>query len=269
MENWPPVRHFSNIAETSESISSQFSSLSMSSQRSQKRKVIYEEKAAPKKAAPAQLVKYSVSRPMKRGPRPEIKFHDFVVLPSAPVQLQAGQNYTDNSLMLLNVIPQGTDRINRIGRDVYMKSLHLRAEVDFFFEAGDPTKVNRFRCIAFYDTEAGSVGTNIIEQVYKTRAAGQIDMNITRNLTDSTRYRVLFNGLSPTMAGNGSGIALPDKYTWEYDVPLNQKIRFAGSATTNPQNFLLYLCFVSDDNQAAALFNPRFSVQSRVMFYDT
>lgn len=266
MENWPPVRHFSNNTETSSntSLASQFSCLNMS-----KRKRLFEEKAAPKKAAPAQLVKYSVPRPMKRGPRPEIKFHDVAILPAAPLTLQAGQNYTDNSLVLLNVIPQGTDRINRIGRDVYMSKLHVRAEVDYFTVGADPFRVNRFRCIAFMDIEAGSVGTNTVEQVYKTRAAGQIDMNITRNLTDSTRYRVLFNGLSPTMAGSSGGLSLPDKYTWEYDVPLNQKIRFAGSATTNPQNYLIYLCFVSDDNQLAGSFEPRFTLQSRVMFYDT
>lgn len=213
------------------------------------------------------VVKYGPPRPLKRGPRPEIKFHDVAVV--APLSLLATQNYTDNSLVLLNVIPQGTDRNQRIGRDVYMKALHVRAEANFFFEAGNPTEVSRFRCVAFYDNEAGSVSSTAIEQVYKTRVAGQIDMNITRNLVDSTRYKVIFNGLSPTMAGSGSGIALPDKYTWEYDVPLNQKIRFAGSATTNPQNFLIYLVFIADNVQAAAAFNPTFTLQSRVTFYDT
>lgn len=227
-----------------------------------KRKQQFEEKDSTKKSAG--------SKPMMRRKtiipqlQRELKFHDFQILLSGPQTLVAGINST--TPQSLNTIPQGADRINRLGRDVFMKSLHMKVTVDC---GAAVTDTSRFRLIVYLDKENVAPAA-ILAALYKIRAANEIDMNTTRELADSVRLKVLKNELSPTLITQPSvtGVSYPNRFTWDVDIPLNIKCRFAGAATAIPNNNGLYYAVISDNNQAAGTFSPFFTVQSRVMFYD-
>lgn len=219
-------------------------------------------KSDEQKAIPAKVLR---SLPMKRRAlalRPEVKFHDTAITLASALALVAGRNYTGANTVgcELTQIPVGTDRINRIGREVFITRLTVRAQVE-----SDGATPCRYRCIIFSDNEAQASLSTEIENVYKTRLANQIDMNTLREMGQSDRFRVLYNQMSPSLVDTGS--AMDFRHNWDIDVPVNQKVRFPSAATTLPNNFALYIVYVADFVQAAG-FNPSFTHQCRIKFLD-
>lgn len=236
-----------------------------------KRKQVYEEKTVTKKALgppPGIYKKKMKKRPAIPKPRKELKFHDAATtgaFPGSGVQLNPGNNYT--VAQAITLVPQGTDRDERIGREIFISSLHFKSFA-YYQGNGTGTNVNaRFRCVIFVDKEAQTLGTDAAELLYKTRTAGNIDMNTTRFLSDDpSRFKVLYNQLSHEMVPANENLAMPSFHQWETVLPVNLSVKFA-SGVNVPVTNALYVLWISDLDPSA-IFVPEFYFQSRLMFAD-
>lgn len=196
-----------------------------------------------------------------RQPRPEDKFFDAT---TAITGWAAGVNYTSG--LTCNGIAAGTDRNNRIGREVYMKRLNARVSV-YMPTGASASPQARFRCIAFVDKEVGAIVPAIIESVYLTRAAGQIEYNTLRNMADPSRFQVLYNQPSPMMSFEGTLMG-QSRYTWEINVPLGFTTKFSSTSGATPLTNLIYIFVISEDIPSVVLTAPGYGINSRVTFSD-
>lgn len=233
---------------------------------SSKRKQVYEEKTVTKKTlAPPPGLKKKFRRQMQPRPmRPELKFFDTYTPLTGFV---VGANYTAG--VLLNGVAAGTDRNQRIGREIFIKSLRCRVSV--YMPNGNPatfpTPQARFRCIAFIDKEVGAIVPSTIENVYTTRAANQIEFNTLRNMADPAKYKVLYNQPSPMMSFEGNLMG-QSRHTWEFNVPINLSTKWSSTSAATVLTNLIYLYVVSEDIPSVVGIAPAYIAQTRIMFSD-
>lgn len=209
----------------------------------------------------------AVPRAPRHIPKMEDKFIDTANLPSGPLFLQNTKNYT--TPISLNFVSAGTDRNNRIGREIHMKRLHHTAIVSTIASANVAIPV-RFRCIIFIDKESVQpLSADLLQEVYKGVSPVFVDFNLRRNMTDPSRFKVLYSKESPTIQFRPSGNAgLPLEYTWDVNIPLKEVVNYA-SGSNVPLKNNLYCVFMSDQAIGAGTAQePFFTNQSRVMFTD-
>lgn len=228
-----------------------------------KRKQQYEEKTVTKKmvAPPPGIYRFKRRQQFVRRPYTELKFHDFV----SSTTLNVGLNQSSQLATQLNLVPQGTDRNQRIGREVVMKYLVVRATVQVDNTGSANDSRTRHQCVVFCDKEAGAISATAMSLLYKN-SAGVIDYNIQRDMGQPSRMMELARRRSPVMF-DSNDLAFPDRYTWEFTVPLkNMRARFSGSAVT-PTDNLIYIGFICDQVQSAIV-NPVYTISTRVVFED-
>lgn len=235
-----------------------------------KRKTLYEQKTTVVKkplGPPPGIRRKKAKRTVVPAPKKESKFHDTSApgFPGAGVLLTGTSNYT--TAQNLTLVSQGTDRDERIGREIFVTQLHVRATV-FYPSNGTGTNVNcRFRCVVFIDKEAQTLGTNAMELIYKTRAAGQLDMNTLRNMEDDpSRFKILYNQMSPELVPANENVGLPAFHTWETNLPVNLPVKYSSTGVV-PVTNAMYIAWISDYD-VSAIFNPNFYYNCRIMFAD-
>lgn len=235
-----------------------------------KRKTLYEQKTTVVKkplGPPPGIRRKKPKRSVIPKPKQETKFHDAAVagFPGAGITLTGTSNYT--AALNLTSVPQGTDRDERIGREIFVTQLHVRATV-FYPSNGTGTNVNsRFRCVVFIDKEAQTLGTNAMELLYKTRSVGQLDMNTLRNMEDDpSRFKILYNQMSPELVPVNESVGLPGFHTWETNLPVNLPVKYPSTGVV-PVTNAMYIAFISDYD-TSAIFTPQFYFNCRIMFAD-
>lgn len=196
----------------------------------------------------------------------EMKIIDTARTFTTPVALQVGKNYSE--VTSLNFVSAGTDRNQRIGREIHMQRLHFTATAVAAISSA-PFQPVRFRCILFIDKESVQpLSVDILQEVYKADSATTVDFNLRRVMTDPSRFKVLYSQESPTLCPVISGtqnVAMPIAHTWDVNVPLTELVSYA-SGSNVPLKNNIYAVFLADN----VVINQQhvFTYQSRVMFSD-
>lgn len=242
---------------------------------SKRRQLFTEEKASTRPKLKRPLVKKT--RVARQHLKTELKFRDGGVAYFGPGrQLLAGANYNDcsDSIYRLNLITEGTDRDNRIGRRVVIKKLAIRAWIfnDPFVGVEAPPPFHA-RMVVWVDKDGAVPANTAITNVYKTDDAPStlINYNMLRNMEDSARYRVLaikdFDYIAqfPDTANDN----YPSARMAEADLVMDLAMTYPSSGTS-PNDNLLMVSFITNRAQGlgAVNINPKIVFTSRVWFED-
>lgn len=122
---------------------------------------------------------YQKGRELARTPKQEIKSFD---LANVNVTFGAAGTFT-----LLNVPVNGAELYQRVGRKIYMKSLHIRGQV---FPNGNGG-IDFGRLIVFYDSQPNAAASNIGTLLQDSNAAAGTSVTSEINLNNRQRFKIL------------------------------------------------------------------------------
>lgn len=234
-----------------------------------KRKTLFEEE---KKTRPKLRRPHVPPRPRLKVARPELKFHTSGVdYFGAGRLLGATLNYNDcsDSVFRLNLLTEGTDRDNRIGRKVHLKKLVISAWLFNEVGAGDVIPANA-KMVVWLDKDATAPSSTAILNVYEQESGSNaVNYNLLRNMSDPARYKVLaikdfgyIGGASNTFPFD----QYPSDRHAEAQLTLDLPCTYPGTGTS-PNDNLLMVTFITNTLQSTG-FNPKIVFKARVWFED-
>lgn len=223
-------------------------------------------KVVSKKVALRRKLGYQKGRALPRQPKTELKAFDL-----APYNLDFLNGGAFN-ILPLNTMVNGPELYQRIGRKVYMKSLHIRAYVENIGVAATP---DFGRIFIVYDSQAngGLPGLATLLQDSNAAAASSPQSNI--NLVNRERFKIIkdYQIITPPVAvvANGpNSINDPIMNTWNINwfIKLNglETIYNATNGGTvadiSSGSLLLITCSVNTNSKWTL------SGSSRLRYYD-
>lgn len=123
---------------------------------------------------------YQLGREMPRQPRAELKAFDLA---------QTTSTFTNAAitLNLLNIVAVGTEFYNRIGRKMYMKSVHIRG-----FVKNTATAVQDVgRIIVFYDSNPNGAAPVLADILQDANGAAASTATSEINLNNRARFKII------------------------------------------------------------------------------
>lgn len=209
---------------------------------------------------------YQKGRELTRTPKSELKAFD-IARTATNVQLVA----TPPAFNLLNQMINGAELYQRVGRKVYMKSLHVRG----YFQNIATTVQDAIRIIVFYDSQANAAAPTIANLLQDSNAAAGTTAESEINLFNRARFKILRDKQFCTPAvTNTAGVLTNLNYPSNNVFEFNEFIKLKGlEAVYNGTNggtiaditsgslYLVTLC----DQQAAGW---QFIYTSRLRYYD-
>ncbi len=191
------------------------------------------------------------------GSNAEKKFHD--------VTDAANSFTTAGAVISLNLIPQGTTELTRVGRKAWIKSISLRLHIQISPQASTQLPVGtECRIIIVQDTQCNGALPAVLDFL---ETAGQLSY---RKLANQTRFRVLKDWIwvldSPGGAGDGSaandwsGVQRLKRWYKKCNIPLEFD-NTAGAITEIMSNNVFLLAIANNTTGSWGL-------QSRIRFTD-
>lgn len=233
-----------------------------------------EQKSAqrPKLRRPA-FKKKAVRKPVVRK---EMKFVDSGVnYFGAGKSLLAASNYSDlsDATYRLNLISEGTDRDNRIGRKVVIKKIDLSAWIFNNPLLNDPAPGFHATVVIWMDKDGTAPASTALTNLFTVDTGGTlVNYNFLRNLEDSARYQVLarkeFDYIGPRSGTNDLDTYPSAREVSAHlivDIPVTYP-----SVGTSPNDKLIFVSFVTNHVQGttAGFINPSLYFKARVWFED-
>jgi len=198
--------------------------------------------------------RYSPYKRAASRPSVEVKFLDNTDVNTSPIAT-TGSILNSGSL---NLIAQGTDENERIGRKCTLKSIHLRG--NFFLPADtDLDNSDYARLILYWDRQANGAAATAANIMERT------DINSFRNLSNTGRFVILADITEELniQAASGDGGANNDTGRVEKCFTINKKVNIplefdstAGAITELRSNNVGVLCF-SNHAEAGVIFDAR------------
>ncbi len=143
---------------------------------------------------------------LNRAYNGEMKFHDIAVTDTSIASGGAIQNTGS-----INLIPQGTTEITRIGRKAVIKSINLRYQISIASGVDEAATADIVRVILYQDKQCNGVTAAILD-ILETAA-----WNSFRNLANSGRFIILCDKLhtinTTAAGGNGTAFEVGQKIT--------------------------------------------------------
>lgn len=204
----------------------------------------YEPSAKRQKMAPVKFVK-KVQRVSKyRDPKAktsETKVNDYF--------LSAQINYNTAAIPLMG-IAQGNDNTNRIGRQIRVKSVHLKIKMSALASTLNAAPflggANAIR-VAVVNDKSNSTGTNAVySDVWITSGGNTTQPMMPRNMNNIDRFDVLYDDLVTLNAGGPIGQSV-SKY-----IKLDLRSVYGGTTGVQPFTNGLLL-FILDQNDGTGL----------------
>lgn len=223
-----------------------------------------------KKSAPPGLRKKKPAVLYKM--RPELKFVDSGTDFFVPKFLLANLNYNDcnDVTYRLNLVAQGTDRANRVGRKIVI----TRIEISGFLDNINHEVPFDAKMIVWLDKEASApVSTQILSVYKKDSATNALNYNLIRDLNDSARYKVLaIKEFGHVGAGTGVAPNEVQPSSKQASAHLNVQIpvNYPSSGSSPVDNLMMvsFVCSRLQGSGAAFTISPEIKFQCRVMFTD-
>jgi len=174
----------------------------------------------------------------------------------------AHTSYTLNStavVTLIAVIPQGPDEINRLGRNVMLKSFQMRGEI----QAGSTGVQTMVRWLLVYDRQPNRALPLITDILTSTA------YNAMRNLDNVDRFVIICDKLSSVVGssattGTESAQRAVNKYVKLGNLIANYQVGTTGAIGEINTGALLLVTFGESPGTAA----PNLSVTTRTRFVD-
>lgn len=201
---------------------------------------------------------------------PELKAVDNI-LTAQPITTGTG---AANHVLLLNTMTLGTERFNRVGRRIQMKSAHVRISLYPSYAAGTLPEDIVFMLVL--DLEAGATPalTSLLQDVDNVGAVNSTPTSHV-NLDNSKRYKILkrknipLRGAVATIVTAGASQATQDTLDWSWNVAMNELCQFNAGNTGvigDIVNGALILCWWSTIGGVAP--TSTFDARTRVRYLD-
>lgn len=165
---------------------------------------------------------------------------------------------TTGAISVLNAMQQGTDANTRVGKQIYMKSVHLQGTINSRTSSTSPSFV---RIMLVWDAQPNNTLAAVTDILSTSTSLSEL------NLNNRERFTVLrdlkYN--SPDRAGGGDQGKVIDMF-----VNLgNKKTTFSGiiAGITNVATGALLLCIIGE-NTAVSNYAPYVITNARVRYYD-
>lgn len=117
------------------------------------------------------------------NPKPELKAFDVTVVPTFATAA-AG-----DTPLVLNAMVAGTEVYNRVGRKIYMKSVHIRGQI--FSAATTALDEQELRMMLVYDSNPNAAQTTLGQLLLDSNVGGGLDVNSNINLDNRERFKVI------------------------------------------------------------------------------
>lgn len=186
----------------------------------------------------------------------ETKVNDF--------QLSSQINYNTSAGPLMG-IAQGQDNTNRIGRQIRVKSVHLKLKVSALASTLNAAPflggANAVRCAIVVDKNNSSGTAPLYSDVWITSGSNTVQPMMPRNMNNIDRFDVLYDSLQVLNAG-GPLVAVFNKY-----IGLDLKAVYGGTTGVQPFTNAIYL-FVLDQNDGTGISYCGVMGNVRLTFFD-
>lgn len=209
---------------------------------------------------------YQRGREMSKGIGRELKAFDLALSQSAFT--------TAGVFTLLNVPVNGAEIYQRVGRKIYMKSLHLRGAV---VSLATSIQQDLVRIIVFYDSQPNAAASNLATLLQDSNAAAATSGTSGINLNNRERFKIIRDiQLSlPSITDTGGVITNVSQFDQANKFSINEFIKLKGLETmfnaTNGGTIAdvtsgsLYLLTVSTLDTS----KWQLEFQTRLRYYDT
>lgn len=171
-----------------------------------------------KKANTKPTGNYQKGREMAKAPKSELKAFDTALAQLAPATIAAVP-----VPVTLNAVVNGAELYQRVGRKMYMKSLHFRGQ---FAPTGVATE-GAVRLIIYYDSQPNTANPLIGALLQDSNAAAATTWASEINLTNRQRFQILRDyqvlcGQSANVGGSTELVPDPIKNSYNIDffIPL-------------------------------------------------
>lgn len=125
---------------------------------------------------------YQKGRELNKQPKMELKAFD-IAANTQNFKIIAGATF-----QVLNAMVNGAEMYNRVGRKIYMKSLHIRGQVVSI--AATPT-TNFGRIIVFYDSQSNIANPTMAGLLQDSNVGAATSAYSEINLTNRQRFKIL------------------------------------------------------------------------------
>jgi len=185
-----------------------------------------------------------------RTRREEKKYHD-----TWNTALQPGYS---GAVYLLNGVAQGTDYNQRLGREMVMRSLVLRGNVNI--DIGTTTQDN-FRCMVVYDRQCNG-GQPAVTDILDDSVTTPQQTFAAMNLNNRDRFTVVLDRMYALSSSGANAVIQLDEYR-----KLNTEVQFSGTGNTDAsiQTGALWLVVIGFVNGSGA---STANIMTRVRFTD-
>ena len=199
------------------------------------------------------------------GIAPEIKHH--------------GTHWTGNSIgdaganfaQSLNLVVQGVNSGQRIGRKIMIKDLELRGQVTYQPTLGSDT-FNRVRILIVHDKQCNGGPAAQWAEVFNANITGVKNIDSFRNQANISRFRVLKDTtfkLENQISGAVFFPAVGQSFNWKFK-NINIPIDFSGTtaALTNVRSNNIFVLAVSSNFIFSPVDRPIFAAHTRISYSD-